>query len=284
MASIECASSQRGVPSVFVQVDNITDEQVRFARLRLDQLIQGAEDQVSTAVARAFLMVIEECPNANPSDIWQHVIYRHLINSGWSDNRWKRVSGFALERAFVRLYEDRLLPFGLRMRILPGKIANNLLNRLGVTDIRAMKVDLFLDGKIGNEWHVFGAVHVKSSIAERIQDDVPASRVFMEKGLLSVALTMDSKSYPPPHGNGINYGELGGRSLDIEKERLKRRYIENDGQFDGMFSFNLRTPPSPIYTFSGKRIYTMSMHEQHPDQFVSFLLERWKSHASSLTV
>lgn len=283
MAIIECASSQPGIPSVSVQVDNITNEQVSYAQRRLDQLIR-TEDQVSTAVAIAFIMAIEESPYANPSDIWQHVIYRHLINSGWSDNRWKRVSGYALERAFVRLYENRLLPFGLRMRILPAQIANNLLKQLGVTDIRAMKVDLFLDGKIGNEWHVFGAVHVKSSIAERIQDDVPASRVLMDKGLLSVALTMDSKSYPPPHGNGINYGELGGRSSDIEKERLKRGYIENDGQFDGMFSFNLRTPPSPTNTVSGKRIYTMSMHEQHPDQFVRFLVERWRSHARGLTV
>lgn len=283
MATIECASSQPGIPSVSVQVDNITNEQVSYAQRRLDQLIR-TEDQVSTAVAIAFIMAIEESPYANPSDIWQHVIYRHLINSGWSDNKWKRVSGYALERAFVRLYENRLLPFGLRMRILPAQIANNLLKQLGVTDIRAMKVDLFLDGKIGNEWHVFGAVHVKSSIAERIQDDVPASRVLMDKGLLSVALTMDSKSYPPPHGNGINYGELGGRSSDIEKERLKRGYIENDGQFDGMFSFNLRTPPSPTNTVSGKRIYTMSMHEQQPDQFVRFLVERWRTHARGLTV
>ena len=55
-------------------------------------------------------------------------------------------------------------------------------------------------------------------------------------------------------------------------------------QFDGMFSFNLRTPASPLYTPSGKRIYTMSLHENQPDQLVSFLLERWTAHITNLTV
>ncbi len=110
--------------------------------------------------------------------------------------------------------------------------------------------------------------------AERIQDDVPASIAFMQRGLLSVALTMDAKSYPPPHGNCINYGELGGRSLSIEKERQKRAYVEVTGQFDGLFSFNLRTPKSPETTPSGKRIYEMSLYEEQPDQLTRFLVTR----------
>jgi len=283
MASIECASAQRGVPSVFVEVDHITDAQVRRARQHLDRLLEG-EDQISTAVARAFLAVADECPYANPSDLWQHVIYRHLIASGWSDNRWKRVSGFALERAFVELYEPRLRPHGLRMRILPASTANRLLENLNIPNIRSMKVDLFIDGKAGDSWKVFGAAHVKSSIAERIQDDVPASIAFMERGLISIALTMDAKSYPPPHGNGINHGELGGRSFGVEKDRLKRDYVEKYGQFDGMFSFNLRTPPSPEHTSSGKRVYTMSLHDHQPDQLVSFLIEKWNNHSINHTV
>ncbi|MGH7511029.1 MAG: hypothetical protein ACREMZ_16420, partial [Gemmatimonadales bacterium] len=244
MATIECKSAQRDVPSKFVTVDGITDAEVLEARAALDRLLT-TEEQVSTAVARAFVSVVTMCPDANPSDLWQHVIYRHLLDCGWSDNRWKRVSGFALERALVAIYEPRLAPHKLRMRILDASEANAFLKRLG-TDIRATKVDLFLEGMIpdkeGSEsWRIFGAAHVKSSIAERIQDDVPASRVFMDNGLTSVALTMDSKSYPPPHGECVNYGELGGRSLGVEKERLKRGYVENAGQFSGLFSFNLRT-------------------------------------------
>jgi hypothetical protein len=282
MALIECRSSQPGVPSEWVEVDRITEDQIANAQARLETRLAAGKEQVSTVVALSFLELMETCPAANPSDVWQHVIYRGLLNLGWSDQRWKRVSGFALERAIAMLYEPRLLPHGIRMRILSGGEANRLLGDLDVRETRATKVDLFLEGLQRGEWRIFGAAHVKSSIAERIQDDVPASRAFMERGLLSIALTMDAKSFPPPHGNCVNYGELGGRSLGIKKERLKRNYIEVDGQFDGLFSFNLRTPPSGSLTPSGKRIYTLSLHDEPPDQLVRFLTQRWTTHANGI--
>lgn len=96
----------------------------------------------------------------------------------------------------------------------------------------------------------------------------------MEHGLISVGLTMDAKSFPPPHGDGVNHGELGGLSYKIEKARQKRDYVEKHGQFDGMFSYNLRTPPSRGATASGKRIYTLGMMDKQPDQLVRFLIER----------
>jgi hypothetical protein len=280
MALLECKSSQRGVDSAWVEVDHITDAEVAKGRAKVDAYLKS-EQQVSDAVAKAFIDLTAMCPRANPSDIWQHVIYRHLLESGWSDQRWKRVSGFALERAIVAVYQTRLLPLGIRMHILGSAEANALLAKLGIKDTKSSKVDLFIEGrKNGDEWVVFGAAHVKSSIAERIQDDVPASLAFMEKGLVSIALTMDAKSYPPPHGNCVNYGELGGRSMnkDAEKDRIKRNYIEVAGQFDALFSFNLRTPPSPEKTQSGKRIYTMSLNDPQPDALVKLLDERWQSH------
>jgi hypothetical protein len=166
------------------------------------------------------------------------------------------------------------------MHILNKNEANEIITKLGIKDIQASKVDLFIEGQRGNEWLVFGAAHVKSSIAERIQDDVPASLAFMEKGLLSIAITMDMKSYPPPHGNCVNYGELGGRSIEADKDkvRVKRDYIEKTGQFDAMFSYNLRTPPSPVQTQSGKRIFTLLLHDQQPDALVQLLTDRWKTH------
>lgn len=95
----------------------------------------------------------------------------------------------------------------------------------------------------------------------------------MAAGLVSIALTMDAKSFPPPHGDCVNYGELGGRSRGVEKERLKRNYVEVNGQFDGLFSFNLRTPESPARTPSGKRIHTLSLGEDQPDKLVRFLAD-----------
>lgn len=183
MATIECRSVQAGIPSQWVDVRGITDEEVVRARERLDQYLVS-RSQVSTAVADAFLDVATDCPRANPSDLWQHVIYRHLLNLGWSDNRWKRVSGYALERAFESLYGPLLSPYGLRMRIVPLREANRLLEKVGLGGTRANKIDLFLEGEREQRWIVFGAVHVKSSIAERIQDDVPASLAFIIPHLL----------------------------------------------------------------------------------------------------
>ena len=105
----------------------------------------------------------------------------------------------------------------------------------------------------------------------------------MDAGLMSIALTMDAKSFPPPHGDCINYGELGGRSSGVEKERLKRNYVEVNGQFDGLFSFNLRTPESPAHTPSGKRIFTLSLCENQPDKLVRFLVEGWAARGRRAT-
>ncbi len=162
--------------------------------------------------------------------------------------------------------------------------ANLILERLGIKDIKSTKVDLFIEGKHDSKWFVCGCVHVKSSIAERIQDDVPASLAFKAAGLLSILITMDTKSYPPPHGSGINYGELGGRSMSVKKERLKRVYVEIAGQFDGLFSFNSRTPPSTEETVSGKRIHTLSMHDQQPDQIVQMIVSHWKTHQAGIKI
>lgn len=283
MALLECRSAQAGVPSAWVEVECITDREVDQFRAELSSRIRSP-GQVSDAVAEVFVELTEHCPDANPSDLWQHVIYRHLLSIGWSDQQWKRVSGFALERALVKVYQPRLLPLGIRMHIVKASVANKALTKIGIADIRATKVDLFLEGKVQSEgglfgtkdeWEVFGAAHVKSSIAERIQDDVPASRAFMDRGLTSIAITMDAKSYPPPHGECINFGELGGRSIDVEKQRLKRNYVEVDGQFDALFSFNLRTPESPPTTRSGKRIITLKMHEGQPDKLVTFVKGQW---------
>lgn len=277
------------MPSAWVDVGCVTDAEVSRFHRELECRIAGG-GQVSDAVAQVFVELTEHCPTANPSDLWHHVIYRHLLSLGWSDNRWKRVSGFALERALQLVYQPRLTPLGIRMHIVSAAVANGYLAALGIVGFRASKFDMFLEGLVEEEggifgtsklWKVFGCAHVKSSIAERIQDDVPASHAFMERGLTSIAITMDAKSYPPPHGQGVNYGELGGRTMGVDKERIKRGYVENDGQFDAMFSYNLRTPESPAITPSGKRIMTLGMHEHQPDKLVTFLDHQWKAFAEA---
>ena len=91
-------------------MEGITDDQVQQAYTRLDELLAtNATGMVSDAVAEGLLAVVAACPTANPSDLWHHVIYRRLrYGLDWSDNSWKRVSGFALERALRKLYTPRL--------------------------------------------------------------------------------------------------------------------------------------------------------------------------------
>ena len=259
MALIEVRSSRQGIPSVWVEVSHISDEQCQRVYDVLERLV-SSEKQISNAVSKAFQFAVTLCPLANPSDLWHHVIYRRFLAVGYNDQQWKRVSGFALERALLDIYQPRLEPHGVRLRIIRTAEATRLLARLSLSGlVKPAKINLYAEGLADDHWDVFGAVHVKSSIAERIQDDVPASLAFMNRGLISIALTMDAKSFPPPHGDGINHGELGGRSFLKAKSRPKRAYIEDDGQFDALFSFNLRTPPSLTQTQSGKRIYTLSL-------------------------
>ena len=282
MAKVEVKSVQSGVPSAWVELEHVSDQEYKALTAHIGCLVRQ-EPQISDAVSKAFQQAVSKCPRANPSDLWQHLVYRGFLDLGHSDQRWKRISGFALERALAGIYAPRLAPSGIRMRILGSPEARKILISFGLERaVKVSKIDMFLEGKLGDSWVVFGAAHVKSSIAERIQDDVPASNAFMKKGLVSVILTMDSKSYPPPHGEGINYGELGGRSFQVDKERMKRDYVEKDGQFDGLFSFNLRTPPSQASTPSGNRIHTLSLAERQPDALVTFLAQRWAKYKRSL--
>src|SRR5262249_15918667 len=67
-----------------------------------------------------------------------------------------------------------------------------------------------------------------------------------------------------------NYGEPGGRSLGIEKARIKRNYVEVNGKFDGLISFNLRTPPTLPNTPSGMHCRLVSTAALLP------LLSSWR--------
>lgn len=276
MARIEVkpAGFKKGVGSVWVELENIQDDDIVDIREYFSKQIES-QDSVSDAFALAFVFAVQRCPRANPSDVWQHVIYRAALERGFSDQQWKRISGFALERALRAIYDERLAKHGLRIRPLGRRDAQEILWNLGFRgEIKHDKIDAIIERKASSSWSLFAGLHVKASLAERIQDDVPASVALMSKGILSILLTMDSKSFPPPHGDGVNYGELGGRNWENqEKARIKRQYIEEDGQFDALFSFNLRTPPSVAKTNSGKRIYTLGLFDSQPDQFVEFLVQ-----------
>ncbi len=94
----------------------------------------------------------------------------------------------------------------------------------------------------------------------------------MANGFFSPLWTLDVKSFPPPHGDLINRGELGTPTAPTEK----RKYLEWHGDFDHLFSANARTAASLPQTASGKRIIVLDLAAQ-PDLFAQEVIARAKA-------
>ncbi|MBD1942636.1 hypothetical protein H6F50_09755 [Coleofasciculus sp. FACHB-712] len=139
------------------------------------------------------------------------------------------------------------------------------------------KLDLALYGHHNGKRIIFGGVHSKASLAERVSDDVPCSEAMMRKGLFSFLYTFDAKSFPPPAGDLVNRGELG----SYEHPSDKRKYIEEHGSFDACFSYNLRTNPSVSPTPSGKQIFVCSLKPEE-DMFPSQVIVAWERYRARL--
>lgn len=266
--------------NVDVELDNIDETQYRSIQKEL--LEKLSNEQAYGAISHAYIYAVNLCPKANPSDLWQHIIYRTFTDNGKNEQSWKRASGQAFENAFVELYNSHLANYGIRLVVLSSTTANQALEEMGLKGaIAPSKMDIAIQGNCGlaeAKWKIFGVVHAKTSIAERIKDDAPASKIIMEKGFLSVLVTLDSKSFPPPHGDGVNHGELGGRTFGQKKTgpQPKRDYFEIDGDFHFGYSYNLRTPPTIGETRSGSKIKTLSFNLSQPDGFVKDVTEYWK--------
>ena len=245
-----------------VQLANVSDIEYLqivegFIPLVNDQNLKGRD-----AIATAFVLATELCPTANPSDLWHHVIYRTYLREKVGTNpeqSWVRTSGEAFELALVDRYNLVLANHGVRLTSLISKQDRQIaLERMGLYgQIGSSKIDVLIE-KHGtgsspgdDNFGVVGGIHAKVSLAERVSDDIPASRIMMNEGYLSVLSTLDVKSFPPPHGDLVNRGELGSPANPSDK----RRYIENHGDFSACFSYNLRTTPSQGETPSGRRIF-----------------------------
>jgi hypothetical protein len=263
--------SPDGKASISVQLEGIEPEQYKQLSELLGIALQR-EVKAYVAVAAIMRQAVELCPNANPADLWVHLVYRQFLNQYKRSDpaqSWKRVSGQALEHLLASIYQPRLTEHRITLR--PSTRADAVAFGLIKRGLGSAKTDLILEGSSGDMIYPFGVVHCKASIAERLTDDVPVSMVLMRKKIWSVIATMDAKMFPPPHGDGIVNGELGLNARD------KRRYFEIAGQFSGCYSFNLRTPPSPPKTKSGRRINTLSFTERQPDLFVKDICDAWSA-------
>ena len=196
-------------------------------------------------IYQAMKLAFEACPQVNPSDIYHHLIYRLYLreySKTQADRSWVRAGGEALELYIVEKYAKELKNYGIGVRgLVRASDKRAALTEMGLSElVGGSKLDIALFGVIDGREHIFGGIHLKASLAERVTDDVPCSEAMMKKDYVSYLLTMDAKSFPPPNGDLINRGELG----SIENSSDKRNYIEVHGSFTGCYSYNLRTTPS----------------------------------------
>jgi hypothetical protein len=183
---------------------------------------------------------------------------------------WKRASGDALEMVVEAIYAPVLLPHGIHISALLSRAdAKTVLKEIGLTGkVGDSKLDMVLRIDVNDRPEVFGGVHVKASLAERVSDDIPCSRAMMDAGYFSPLWTLDVKSFPPP-GDLVNRGELG----TPQRPSDKRKYVEHHGDFDHCYSANSRTTPSVPPTQSGKAIYVLDLLNQ-PDHFAAETISR----------
>lgn len=256
-----------------VDLSGLSEGNHEHARASLKSDLARPEGQIKNrdAICSAFVGLVQVSPRANPSDLWHHVVYRlycEILPQTRQQNpsqSWVRSSGDALELFLERWYGPVLQPHGVSIAALIGRARKRaMLAEFGISDsVGDSKLDVALARiKTQDQHKPFGGVHVKASLAERISDDIPCSRALQRKGLLSPLWTLDVKSFPPPHGDLVNWGELG--SPDEPSE--KRKYVEDHGDFDHCYTANTRSNPSSRKTRSGKRIIVLNLSEQ-PDQF-----------------
>jgi hypothetical protein len=215
------------------------------------------------AILHALTTAIERFPNANPSDIYHHIVYRHYLrdyNKTQADRSWVRAGGEAFELFLEAHYNKILAPHDISLQWLSNNnLKSSALSEMGIqNEVGGSKLDIALYGTINGRQVIFGGIHAKASLAERVSDDVPCSEAMMRKGLSSYLVTFDAKSFPPPVGDLVNRGELG--TLDAPSD--KRAYIESHGSFTACFSYNLRTTPSGASTTSGRKIFVSTFNPQ----------------------
>jgi transcriptional regulator with XRE-family HTH domain len=227
------------------------------------------------AIVNAFEFAISAMPDLNPSDVYQQIIYRFYLREykkSKPDQSWVRAGGEAMELFVERHYTPILLPKGVHIKaLISGAEKAKALQEMGLKGkVGDSKLDVVLYGEDQGRLKLFGGIHCKASLAERVSDDVPCSVAMMRGGYYSVLYTFDSKSFPPPQGDLVNRGELGSHTQPSDK----RKYIEEHGSFDACFSYNLRSNPSVLPTRSGKQIYVCSLRPQD-DLFPSHVLAAW---------
>ncbi|GJM23950.1 MAG: hypothetical protein DHS20C16_03650 [Phycisphaerae bacterium] len=265
-----------------VYLSDVSVGQYKSMVAQLSALLQSSIKR-RDCVAQAIRAMTRLCPKANPSDLYHHVIYRQYLDPAnhlkgtTADNlnqSWVRTSGEGFEQALADHYNPALQQHGIALvPTFSRTIKKRVIAALGLHgQVTDSKIDIGVTVSHNGAPVLLGGVHAKASLAERVTDDIPASRIMMQTGFLSILSTLDVKSFGPPQGNLLNEGELG----TLKNPSDKRRYVEVQGDFSACFSYNTRTVPSPSETQSGKHIYTVDFANPQ-DVFHDFLVAESKA-------
>ena len=273
--------------NIRIELTDVTVDQFKEVDAYLTTLYRGLNTSTRIKNREAICQALEFAISkfsykANPSDIYQHIVYRTYLreyNKSDPEQSWRRAGGEAVELFVENHYKDRLLEHDIKIvALISRQQKEKALHDMNLSNIvGGSKLDVVLYGKHNSDWVVFGGIHCKASLAERISDDIPTSRTMMNLNLLSLLYTFDSKSYPPPTGDLTNKGEFG----TSREPSDKRTYIESHGAFDACFCYNLRTQPSKEFTQSNKKIFVSSL-DPRGDQMIDFICNHWNRYKSGL--
>jgi transcriptional regulator with XRE-family HTH domain len=250
-----------------------------FERASTDKKFKN-RDAISEALYRSITLF----PKTNPSDLYHHIVYRTYLRDYKASNTkqsWARAGGEAVELLLKKIYARRLWDEGILIQLAFDKDVskNQFLKDMGLADVVSgeSKLDIGLYGIVDDELIIFGGIHSKASLAERVTDDIPCSVAMMKSNYYSYLFTFDAKSFPPPNGKLINAGELG----SVHSPSDKRKYIEKYGQFSSCFSFNFKTSESPIKTVSGNKIIVPSKMSES-DEMIEKIISDWREFKEKL--
>ena len=275
------------INGVAVEIQNFSEDDYNIVKSQIRTAFAKPHAKNRDIIYRAFSLAVSLAPEANASDLWHHVVYRIYMDelkiakpSKDPGQSWKRASGDAFELFLANYYNSLLKDTSLRLVPLTRDESKQALKLMGIAGkVGDSKLDIaMIKGYNGHilslkNGKIIGGIHAKASLAERVSDDVPASREMINMGYQSYLFTLDVKSFPLSENVTVarayvNKGELGTPDVPTDK----RKYIEEHGSFDACFSLNQRTIPSPEKTLSGKKIYTVQPNGI-PDQFVELLIK-----------
>lgn len=211
---------------------NVTDllQKIECTQHDYRRLCELVETESRTqAICDCFQYLIANS-DMNPTVLWNGILRVAYVNTiqDRTLQSWRSASGSGFERFLSAYYTNRTQP-NIRIEDHTDTEKESVITQLGLTsEVGDSKVDLTIQYKQNNHWHIVGHIAAKTSLRERLAEDYSASRQFMKKNILSVAFTLDAQY------------ELGSPNSTTENRSL----VIDRNAFDYLFSLNKQTKPS----------------------------------------